>query len=142
MTDSPSVPEPPNDAGYCVCHAAPLARECPHLSHSGVDQTPLADPDKVWKCDECGQLTQMEDDNGITTSRPLSSMPHEIPSLSSAPTGLTRERLDEILERVLLEGDLYVTAPRETADAVANFMKKLRDAILESSSAPTPEMED
>lgn len=29
---------------------------CQHLSLTGVDQTPLSDPAKVWRCDECGRV--------------------------------------------------------------------------------------
>lgn len=28
--------------------------ECDHDSASGIDQTPLNDPSKVWECDSCG----------------------------------------------------------------------------------------
>lgn len=31
------------------------AGECEHLSWTGVDQTPLDDPAKVWRCDGCGK---------------------------------------------------------------------------------------
>lgn len=35
-----------------------LQHECPHgeMSWSGVDQTPLDDPAKVWACDNCGKV--------------------------------------------------------------------------------------
>ena len=34
-----------------------LQHECPHweMSHSGVDQTDLGNPAKVWACDNCGK---------------------------------------------------------------------------------------
>lgn len=55
----------------------------------------------------------------------------QIESLKAAPVAqLTREKIDAVIERVVSEGDLYVTAPRETADAVATFMCKFRDALL------------
>lgn len=31
-----------------------LDDECPHDSFTGVDQTNLSDPAKVWRCDHCG----------------------------------------------------------------------------------------
>lgn len=30
---------------------------CPHLSWSGADRRPLDDPEKLWRCDECGVTT-------------------------------------------------------------------------------------
>lgn len=30
--------------------------ECEHWSATGVDDTPIEDPDKVWRCDGCGWL--------------------------------------------------------------------------------------
>ena len=29
---------------------------CLHLSATGIDTTPLDDPQKVWKCDGCGWI--------------------------------------------------------------------------------------
>lgn len=36
------------DSGY---HVLP---NCPHASETGIDQTPLDDPDKLWRCEACG----------------------------------------------------------------------------------------
>lgn len=37
--------------------AANGRRPChPDASYSGIDQTPVADPDKVWRCDSCGEV--------------------------------------------------------------------------------------
>jgi hypothetical protein len=85
----------------------------------------------------------MEDDNGITTSRPLSAMPHEIPSLSSAPTGLTRERLDSLIVETWGHDPQTVSETSDDQFVIHEVFgaRILRDAILESSSAPTPEME-
>jgi len=33
---------------------------CPHSSSSGIDETPLDDPAKVWRCDQCGWLHRTE----------------------------------------------------------------------------------
>jgi hypothetical protein len=65
----------------------------------------------------------------------------EIERLSSAPTGLTREWLDEMIDGLFEpEGDDgdYQPDIRKKARLGAEM---LRDLILESSSAPTPEME-
>lgn len=46
-----------NDA-IKILAALPPSQPCPHLSHSGIDQTELNDSDKVWRCDSCGELTK------------------------------------------------------------------------------------
>jgi hypothetical protein len=45
---------------------------------------------------------------------------------------LTREGIDAVIQRVRLEGDLSMTVPIEVAEAIARFVFKLRDALLDS----------
>ena len=55
-----------NNSGFCT---ASLTRafppvDCWHDSSSGVDQTPLDDPAKVWLCHECGVEWSRSDKRG------------------------------------------------------------------------------
>src|ERR1017187_7410806 len=70
-------------------------------------------------------------DKGVADSiGVLESLP-SVPEPSSAPTGLTRERLDELIQKALPFQPAYYEA--------LNAMISFRDLILESSSAPTQE---
>jgi hypothetical protein len=97
---------------------------CPHLSHSGVDPfRALDDPQKVWRCDECGALFRGE---------PLAPV---------VAGELTREKLDElIVARVsLYERELInqrIPTDERLRMALTRYklgMMDLRDAILESA---------
>jgi hypothetical protein len=40
---------------------------CAHDSASGIDQTPLDDPEKVWRCESCGAFFHsVADKDGIS----------------------------------------------------------------------------
>lgn len=54
--------------------------DCDHPSWTGVDQTPLDDPRKIWSCDVC-QILQVGDGNGPT---------EEAAALRSAPVATVR----------------------------------------------------
>ncbi len=45
---------------------------CEHFSGTGIDQTPLDDPSKVWRCDQCQTTYRTETDGeGITRIAPV-----------------------------------------------------------------------
>lgn len=50
---------------------APHGEPCTHESSSGIDQTELRDPGKVWRCDTCGWLhCVVTDERGISRMVP------------------------------------------------------------------------
>ena len=66
----------------------------------------------------------------------------EIDRLSSAPTGLTRAKLEQIRLGVMSNSDAFTHHWEGLAfESVSDALKIFIDAILESSSAPTPETE-
>jgi hypothetical protein len=44
---------------------------CEHLSATGIDDTPLANPNKVWRCDGCGMLYRDVIEGGVAHIVPL-----------------------------------------------------------------------
>lgn len=46
-------------------------RRCEHLSATGIDDTDLGDPEKVWECDTCGwRYRSVKDERGISREVP------------------------------------------------------------------------
>lgn len=44
-----------SNEAHDMARLAVLAADCPCTSWSGTDDTPLDDPEKPWRCDECGR---------------------------------------------------------------------------------------
>jgi len=131
---APSVPEPPNDAELKNLERSneELIKSCNYHSKRAAffEDSVLTvlgrdTDDREWMSDEA-IIAELKS------------------QLSSAPTGLTRERLDEIFTEAFKRDEPAKQAGFEQVSWVNGYSKcflSVIDAILESSSAPTPETE-
>jgi len=131
---APSVPEPPNDAERSVIREFKFT-----TTPTGMNVTPIVGRGLVTRCifDGAHLGTWNIEGDGMTFTFN--------DSLSSAPTGLTRERLDEMIKEAREEIGREGYKMDEAFRFFWRGTEKLRDkilAILESSSAPTPETEE
>ena len=126
------VPEPPNDARK-ICSCGKWADECAGWCANDTSVPVSSAPTGLTE-----QLEKLFADYPADFYGEAQDFKMEVRAIleySSAPTGLTRERLDEMIDGIW---KVEVGTPTAHERYGAQL---LRDHILESSSAPTPETE-
>ena len=114
-----------------------LHAPCPHLSHTGIDQSD--GPDKIWRCDHCGEYSRDEPD----PDKP--GLHRRIPVDMGAELATAHQRIAEYRNAACelcavaeLRGDCELPAPPDDpllwSARMAEAWRDLRDCIRKDAT--------